>query len=281
MKVLAIVLLAVVAAQGMNVPHLEDPVVHLPIWKQFFEGKVNYDEKIVGGTEVTPHSVPWQVGLLIDGSGFCGGTIINANTILTAAHCLDGAVTISVTAGDHDRNVVEGSEQTIRSSKLIIHPRWNRNTLDGDLGIIQLSSPLTLNVNVSAIPSLAENSTSPDPYVNIDLTITGWGKTADGALQPISPVLRTVTVPGISTADCAKTYGNIITNDIVCVSTVGGKGSCNGDSGGPMTETVNGRPVQVGIVSFGSSAGCTAGLPAGFTRVSSYRQWINDNSKPV
>ena len=41
---------------------------------EFFEGKVNYDEKIVGGTEVTPHSVPWQVGLLIDGSGFCGGS---------------------------------------------------------------------------------------------------------------------------------------------------------------------------------------------------------------
>ena len=41
---------------------------------EFFEGKVNYDEKIVGGTEVKPHSVPWQVGLLIDGSGFCGGS---------------------------------------------------------------------------------------------------------------------------------------------------------------------------------------------------------------
>jgi len=41
---------------------------------EFFEGKVNYDEKIVGGTEAVPHSAPWQVGLLIDGSGFCGGS---------------------------------------------------------------------------------------------------------------------------------------------------------------------------------------------------------------
>jgi len=46
-----------------------------------------------------------------------------------------------------------------------------------------------------------------------------------------------------------------------------------------MTEKgTDGKPVQVGIVSFGSSAGCTAGLPAGFTRVSSYRDWINTNS---
>jgi secreted trypsin-like serine protease len=37
----------------------------------------------------------------------------------------------------------------------------------------------------------------------------------------------------------------------------------------------NGVYNQVGIVSFGSSAGCTRGLPAGFTRVSSYAQWIS------
>jgi secreted trypsin-like serine protease len=279
MKVLAIVLLAVVAAQGMNLPHLEDPVVHLPIWKQFFEGKLNYDEKIVGGAPVNPpHSVPWQVGLLIDAGGFCGGTIINVNTILTAAHCLDGARTIQVTAGDFDRNVDE-NEQIIRSTNFTIHPAWNPRNLDGDLGVIHLPTSLTINANVSAIKSLAAADDKPDPYVGQPLTVTGWGLTSDRPGSTISDLLNTVTVPGMSTADCAKVYNTglqtIITNEIVCIDTTGGKGSCNGDSGGPLTDE-NG--VLVGIVSFGSSAGCAKDYPAGFTRVSSYRQWIDQNS---
>lgn len=33
---------------------------------------------------------------------------------------------------------------------------------------------------------------------------------------------------------------------------------------------------QVGIVSFGSSSGCNSGVPDGYTRVSSYIDWINE-----
>jgi secreted trypsin-like serine protease len=263
----------------MNVPYLEDPVVHLPIWKQFFEGKVNYDEKIVGGAPVNPpHSVPWQVYLTINGNSFCGGSIINKDYILTAAHCLDSARTIDVTAGAYDRSKPEGTEVTLRSTTFTIHPTWNSATLAGDLGVIRLPTSLNLtDANIEAI-RLAEPGTLADPYAGKLLTITGWGKTADGALQGISDVLNTVTVPGITTAACTETYGSIITNNIVCVDTTGGKGSCNGDSGGPMTDESG---AQVGIVSFGSSAGCAKDYPAGFTRVSSYRQWIDDNSKPV
>ncbi len=50
-----------------------------------------------------------------------------------------------------------------------------------------------------------------------------------------------------------------------------------GDSGGPMTAVIDGTIVEVGIVSFGSSSGCTRELPAGFTRIASYREWIDGN----
>ena len=47
------------------------------------------------------------------------------------------------------------------------------------------------------------------------------------AASGISAELRKVTVPGITTADCAAVYGSIISDDILCVDTTGGKGSCN------------------------------------------------------
>lgn len=52
------------------------------------------DSKIVGGTEVQPNSVPYQVSLKRlrrDGTyrGFCGAVIVSESHILTAAHCCD------------------------------------------------------------------------------------------------------------------------------------------------------------------------------------------------
>ena len=40
------------------------------------EGNVLNGSRIVGGTEVIPHSFPHQVAMFIDGSFFCGGSLI-------------------------------------------------------------------------------------------------------------------------------------------------------------------------------------------------------------
>ena len=44
--------------------------------------------KIVGG-QIAPYPIPWQVSVQIGGSHFCGGTILDNYTILSAAHCFD------------------------------------------------------------------------------------------------------------------------------------------------------------------------------------------------
>lgn len=57
---------------------------------------VPFEGKIVGGKEVDPNSLPFQISLQRRSfSGFsqsCGGSILNANTILDAAHCVNGYV---------------------------------------------------------------------------------------------------------------------------------------------------------------------------------------------
>ena len=52
-----------------------------------------------------------------------------------------------------------------------------------------------------------------------------------------------------------------------------------GDSGGPLVYLESdGIYTEVGIVSFGSSAGCTQGYPVGFSRVTSFLTWISSNT---
>lgn len=52
-----------------------------------------------------------------------------------------------------------------------------------------------------------------------------------------------------------------------------------GDSGGPLVVNDNGTPVQVGVTSWVVSLGCAAGYPSGFSRVSSFRSWIDQTTK--
>ena len=60
-------------------------------------------------------------------------------------------------------------------------------------------------------------------------------------------------------------------------------GKFQGDSGGPLVTKAGMTKAgqawnQVGIVSFGSSSGCETGLPAGFTRVEYYLDWIKSET---
>ena len=50
----------------------------------------NVMSRIVGGVEAVPHSWPWMVSLQAGGDHFCGGSLINNQWVLSAAHCAPG-----------------------------------------------------------------------------------------------------------------------------------------------------------------------------------------------
>jgi len=50
--------------------------------------------RIVGGEEAPLHEFPWQISLRNLGSHICGGSIINSNQVITAAHCVEGALPV-------------------------------------------------------------------------------------------------------------------------------------------------------------------------------------------
>merc|ERR1712183_1131930 len=90
----------------------------------------------------------------------------------------------------------------------------------GDYSVITLKSAVTLK------SGLVE-------------TISGWGKI--GGRNPVLPVnLQITDVPLMADSDCAAAWGSFrITPQSQCVG-LGGTGSCNGDSGGPLWQEVNG-----------------------------------------
>ena len=69
--------------------------------------------RVVGGNDTEKGEWPWQVRLQhrFSSDAFCGGTLINKQWVLTAAHCFGTTTNVkfwSVTLGDHDLSVKDG-----------------------------------------------------------------------------------------------------------------------------------------------------------------------------
>ncbi|XP_052029501.1 anionic trypsin-2-like isoform X3 [Apodemus sylvaticus] len=222
---------------------------------------VDDDDKIVGGYTCQENSVPYQVSLN-SGYHFCGGSLINNQWVVSAAHCYK--TRIQVRLGEHNINVVEGNEQFVNAAKIIKHPSFNSRTLNNDIMLIKLASPVTLNARVAtvALPS----SCAP---AGTQCLISGWGNTLSfGVNNP--DLLQCLNAPVLPQADCEASYPGQITSNMICVGFLeGGKDSCQGDSGGPVV--CNGQ--LQGIVSWGY--GCALkDNPGVYTKVCNYVDWI-------
>ncbi|MPC66697.1 Chymotrypsin BI [Portunus trituberculatus] len=78
-----------------------------------------------------------------------------------------------------------------------------------------------------------------------------------------------VQAEALSNTECKDIFGNF-DDSVVCVKKLSSQEYCQDDSGAPLQNAGN----TYGISSFGSSAGCEAGLPTAFTRVFHFLDWI-------
>ncbi|EMP27412.1 Anionic trypsin [Chelonia mydas] len=221
---------------------------------------VDDDDKIVGGYTC---SVPYQVSLN-SGYHFCGGSLINNQWVVSAAHCYKSR--IEVRLGEYNIDVVEGTEQFIRAIKIIRHPKYNSRLLDNDIMLIKLATQANLNSRVATIPL-----PSACVAAGTQCLISGWGNTlSSGSNYP--ELLQCLDAPVLTDAVCSAAYPGQITKNMICVGfPEGGKDSCQGDSGGPVV--CNG--VLQGIVSWG--IGCAQqGYPGVYTKVCNYVDWIKN-----
>lgn len=300
MKLLLLALLvAAVSAENYDGPEYATidassiiPVQDMPgFWEgrdfpAAFTNPIGRTRRIVGGVEVVPNSHPYQVALHITfggGTGLCGGSVLTSRSALTAAHCPIGSSSTLVIAGAHNRNVVEANQQrrTVTAANYRIHASYNPSNLQNDIAILITPTPaFTFNAAVQAtrIPTGAQLT---DLFVGNTARSTGWGRTTNTGAT--SAVLRKAYNIVITNAVCAATYGTAVAfAGVICIETAqSNQGTCNGDSGGVLSvQRPPGAPVQVGVTSFGAAAGCVAGFPSGFARVTHHNTWILNNQNP-
>ncbi|XP_053994070.1 transmembrane protease serine 9-like [Hylaeus volcanicus] len=208
-------------------------------------------ERIVGGYNAQLGQFPYTVSLRVWNQHICGGSILNNNHILTAAHC--------VTAGApniNDMTVVSGTiylKKGGESHKVAAMYYIKDYPLSMDVGVIKIFG--SINFNTYQQPIALASSRPPTDYLG---TVSGWGGITTSPSQ-LPDIQQFLTVKIIDSNKCRESYSDITTE--ICTLNTVNQGVCSGDSGGPLV--FNGQ--VVGIVS--RSVLCAKGYPDIFTSV--------------
>ncbi|XP_037135015.1 transmembrane protease serine 9-like isoform X2 [Syngnathus acus] len=229
-------------------------------------GRPPRSTKIIGGGAAQEGSWPWQASLQNLGIHVCGGSLINKEWLLSAAHCFTSTTTAgwSVSLGRQNLEETDPNEVTRTVAVIILHPLFDSLIFNNDIALLRLSSAVTFTNYIRPVCLAADGSVF---NTGTKTWVTGWGDMQEGDLQEVQ-------VPIVGNRQCKCLLG-VDLDSMICAGFLeGGKDTCLGDSGGPMVTEQDSIWIQSGIISFGF--GCAQpNQPGVYTRVSSYQSWIN------
>jgi hypothetical protein len=252
---------------------------------------------IVGGRPILIDEAPWQVAVLahIEKGILCGGSILDAQHVLTAAHCVfhgnpgeekrTPASDFEVIAGTSDLYEVGATVQVTGVATVRVHPYFRLAsgiTGGDDVAVLELTEPLNLEPlhavsAVAAIPLVAAGASPPE---GAQVNLTGFGSQSER--EPLPPDGKLYAL-GL-TLGFSRSCGGDANALFLCAS-VGGGTACHGDSGSGLT--VGGStPTLVGVTDFlivtSETEYCPAGITDGFVDLAApeIRDFIEGSEAP-
>merc|ERR1712110_176492 len=276
-----------------------------------------YSGNIINGVNSDVGEWPWQTHLRYsNGQGFCGGSIINKDYILTAAHCIcDGTRVkpdrIFAAVGWHkayggaseiDQKMSRYGQDFIPIKRKIKHQNYD-NYYNNDIALLKLSRSIKYPTSAKTlVRPVCLPTTEYDNNINYAnsasihsatlCSITGYGTTL-GTEKPGSNkwLLMEADIPVITNRYCAQRMGSGwqnqgIPDKMLCADNPNDNvDTCQGDSGGPLVCDAQSRNQwdsqnkrQYALMGLTSwGYGCGESTPGVYTKVVKYTNWIQDN----